>query len=47
MAQKLRTMAVESGAISVPTFVPVDQSNLKKENIVLFLIRIIKFALRQ
>ena len=35
MAQKLRTMAVESGAISVPTFVPVDQSNLKKENIVI------------
>ena len=33
--KKLRTMAVESGAVSVPTFVPIDQSNLKKENIVI------------
>ncbi|WP_281740713.1 transposase [Holdemanella biformis] len=33
--KKLRTMAVKSGAVSVPTFVPVDQSNLKKENIVI------------
>ena len=28
-------MAVESGAVSVLTFVPVDQRNLKKENIVI------------
>ena len=28
-------MAVESGAVPVPTFVPVDQNNLKKENIII------------
>ena len=33
--KKLRTMAVESGAVPVPTFVPVDQNNLKKENIII------------
>ena len=33
--KKLRTLAVESGAVSVPTFIPVDQGNLKKENIII------------
>lgn len=33
--KRLRTMAVELGAVSVLTFAPVDQSNLKKENIVI------------
>lgn len=30
MTQKLRTMAVEPETVSVPTFVPVNQSNSKK-----------------
>ena len=33
--KKLRTLAVESGAVSVPSFICVDQGNLKKENVII------------
>ena len=33
--KKLRTLAVESGTVSAPTFVPVNQIGSEKENIII------------
>ena len=33
--RKLRKMAIESGAVQVPSFVSVDQSTLDKQNIII------------
>ena len=33
--KKLRKMAIETGAVQAPSFIPVDQSTLDKQNIII------------